>query len=113
MVSEAAAPFDWGEIQSVNVHGVWVMNRVGGLRVMGEVGVHILWSWSLMHQGDPPSYFPLETEVGGFLIPSGNGGGDVVHCLDSLHNPNRDSGQEVGDESGGILDFVVFGANDI
>ena len=64
-VSEAAAPFDWGEIQSVNIHGVWVMNRAGGLRAMGEVGACVLWSRSSVHQGDPPSYLPLETEVGG------------------------------------------------
>ena len=113
MVSEAAAPFNWGEIQSINVHGIWVMNWVGGLRAMGEVGACILWSRSLVHQGDPSSYLPLETEVGSFLIPSGDGGGDVVHCLDSLHNPDGDSSQEVGDESGGILDLIVFGVNDI
>ena len=28
MVTEAMAPFDRGEIQGVDVHGVWVMDRV-------------------------------------------------------------------------------------
>ena len=49
-----------------------------------------------MHQGDLPSYLPLETEVGSFLVPAGDGGGDVVHGLDSLHDPDRDPGREVG-----------------
>ena len=112
-VSEAAASFDWGEIQSINVHGVWIMNWAGGLRAMGEIGVRILWSQPSVHQGDLPSYLPLETEVGGFLIPSCDGGGDVVHRLDSLHNPNGDSGQEVGDESGGVFDLIVFSIDNI
>ena len=112
-VLEAAAPFNWGEVQGINVHGVWIMNRAGGLRAMGEVGAHVLWSQSLVHQGNLPSYLPLETEVGGFLIPSCDGSGDIVHCLDSLHNPDRDSGREVGDESGGIFDFIVFSMDNI
>ena len=45
-----------------------------------------------MHQGDLPSYLPLEMEVGGFLVPAGDGGGDVVHGLDSLHDPDGDPG---------------------
>ena len=64
-----------------------------------------------MHQGDLPSYLPLETEVGSFLIPSSDGGGDVFHSLDLLHDSDRDPSREVRDESGSIFDFVVFGAN--
>ena len=37
-----------------------------------------------MHQGDLLSYLPLETEVGSFLIPTGDGGGDVVHVAHAL-----------------------------
>ena len=51
--------------------------------------------------------------MGGFLIPPSNGGGDVVHSLDSLHNPNQDSGGEIGDKGGGVFDFIVLGMNDI
>ena len=91
-VSEAAAPFDWGEIQSVDVHGVWIVSWVRSLGVMGEVRVCVLWCWPSMHQGDLPSYLPLEMEVGSLLVPAGDGGGDVVHTLDSLHDSNRDSG---------------------
>ena len=66
-----------------------------------------------MHQGDLPSYLPLEMEVGSFLIPTGNSGGDVVHSLDSLHDSDGDSGREIGDEGGSIFDFVVLSVNDI
>ena len=66
-----------------------------------------------MHQGDFSSYLPLETEVDSFLIPSSDGGGDVFHSLDSLHDSDRDPGREVRDESGSIFDFVIFGANNI
>ena len=80
---------------------------------MGEVGVCVLWSWSSVHQGNFSSDLPLETEMGSFFIPADDGGGDVVHSLDLLHNPNRDSSGEVGDECGGIFDFVVLGADDV
>ena len=60
--------------------------------MMSEVGARVLWSQSSVHQGDLPSDLSLELEVGGFLIPSCDGGGDIVHCLDLLHNPDRDSG---------------------
>ena len=58
---------------------------------MGEIRAHVLWSWSLVHQGNFSGYLPLETEVGGFFIPASNSGGDVVHGLDSLHDSDRDS----------------------
>ena len=48
-----------------------------------------------------------------FLIPTGDGGGDVVHSLDPLHNPNWDSSREVGDQGGGVFDFVIFGTDNI
>ena len=66
-----------------------------------------------MHYGNFSGYLPLEMEMGGFLIPPSNGGGDVVHSLDSLHNPNQDSGGEIGDKGGGVFDFIVLGMNDI
>ena len=44
-----------------------------------------------MHQGNLLGYLLLEAEVGGFLVPTDNGGGDIVHGLDSLHDSNWDS----------------------
>ena len=84
-----------------------------GLRAMGEVGACVLWSLSSVHQGNLSGNLPLEMEVSGFLVPAGDGGGDVVHGLDSLHDSDGDSSREVGNEGGGIFNFVVFGANDI
>ena len=112
-VSEAAAPFDWGWVQGINIHGIWIMSWAQGLGAMGEVGVCVLWSLSLVHQSNFLSDLPLETEMGSFFIPADNGGGDVVHSLDSLHNPNRDSSGEVGDECGSIFDFIILGTDDI
>ena len=66
-----------------------------------------------MHQGDPLGYFPLETEVGGFLVPTNDGGGDIVHGLDSLHDSNRDSSREIGDVGGSIFDFIVLDMNNV
>ena len=80
---------------------------------MGEVRAHVLWCQPLMHQGNLLSYLSLETEVGSLLVPAGDGGGDVVHSLDSLHDSNGDSSQEIGDEGGGVFDFVVFSANNV
>ena len=113
VVSEAMAPFDWGEVQGINVHGVWIMTWVCSLRAMGKVRACVLGSWSLMHQSNFLGDFPLETEVGSLFVPAADGGGDVVHGLDPLHNPDRDSCQEVRDKSGGIFDFIVFGTNNI
>ena len=56
---------------------------------------------------------PLETEVGSLFIPADDGGGDVVHSLDSLHNPDWDSCREVRDKSGSVFGFIVFGTNDV
>ena len=111
MVSEAAAPFNWGEVQGINIHSIWVLDWTRSLWAMGESGLWVLWGWSLMHEGNFSSYFPLESEMGGFLIPSSNGGGDVVHGLDLLHNPYWNASQEVGDQSGGIFDFIILGAD--
>ena len=51
-------------------------------------------------------------KVSGFLVPTGDGGGDIVHGLDSLHDPNGDSGWEVGDEGGSVFDVIILGVND-
>ena len=81
--------------------------------MMSEVGVWVLQNWSLMHHSNFVSYLPLETEVGGFLIPTNGGGRDGVHGLDMLHKSYWDPGQEVGNQGGGILGFIEFGLDDI
>ena len=91
VILEAAAPFNWGKVQGVNVHGIWILNQVRGLRVMGEISVWVLWGQSSLHQSDLSGYLSLETEMGSFLIPASDGGGDLVHSLDSFHNLNWDS----------------------
>ena len=35
--------------------------------------------------------------MSGLFIPASDGGGDIVHSLDSLHDPDGDSSQEVRD----------------
>ena len=112
-VSEAAASFYWAEVQGVDIHGVWIMSWACGLRMLGDVGVCVLWSWSLVHQGNLPGNLPLEMEVGSFLVPTGDSGGDVVHSLNSLHDSDGDSGREIGDEGSSVFDFVVLSVNDI
>ena len=89
------------------------MTRACGLRAMGEVRACVLGSWSLVHQSDFSGNLPVETEVGSLFVPADDGGGDVVHSLDLLYNPNWDSCREVRDKSGGIFGFIVFGTNDV
>ena len=64
---------------------------------------------SSVHEGD----LLLETKVGGFFIPEGEGGGYRIHGLDAMHNPGRDSCREVGDQGGGIFQFVIFSMDNI
>ena len=51
--------------------------------------------------------------MGSFLIPASDGGGNGVHGLDMLHNPDRDSSQKVRDQGGGVFGFVILGTDDI
>ena len=44
-----------------------------------------------MDKGDLLSDFLLKTKVGGFVIPASDSGGDHVHGLDMLHDPDQDS----------------------
>ena len=113
VVSEAVASFDWRKIQGINIHGVWIISWAESLGAVGEVRACVLWSQSSIHQGDLPSYLPLEMEVGSFLVPTSNGDGAVVHGLDSLHDSNGDSGQKIRDEGGGVFDFIVLSMDDV
>ena len=42
VVSEAVAPFNWGEVQGIDIHGIWIMSQASGLRMLGKVGVCVL-----------------------------------------------------------------------
>ena len=55
----------------------------------------------------------MEAEVGGFLVPSSDGGGDVIHCLDMLHESDGYYCGKVGDKSGGVFDFIVLGVDNV
>ena len=77
------------------------------------VGVGRLGAISAMCEGDFSGDLLLETEVGGFLIPEGKGGRYCIHGLDVVHDPSGDSCREVGDQSGGVFQFVILGADDI
>ena len=66
-----------------------------------------------MCEGDLSGDLFLETKVGGLFIPEGEGGRYCIHGLDAMHDPSGDSCREVGDQSGGVSQFVILGADDI
>ena len=66
-----------------------------------------------MHEGNLLGNLLLEMEVGGFLIPESEGGRYCVHGLNVVHDPSGDSCREVGDEGGGIFQFVILGVDNI
>ena len=66
-----------------------------------------------MHEGNLSGNLFLETKVGGFLVPEGEGGRYSIHGLDAMHDPSGDSCGEVRDQGGGVFCFIVFGADDV
>ena len=68
---------------------------------------------SLMQKGNLPSYLLLKSEVGSLFIPGSEGGRYSVHSLDMVHNPSGESRRKVGDEGGGIFQFIVLGLNNV
>ena len=76
-----------------------------GARVQTRTLVIVGWlgGVSSVHEGDLLGDLLLETKVGGFFIPEGEGGGYRIHGLDAMHNPGRNSHREVGDQGGGIF----------
>ena len=66
-----------------------------------------------MHVSNLPSNLLLEAEVGGFLVPEGEGGGYSVHGLDAMHDPSGEPGREVRDQGGGVFCFVILSADDV
>ena len=66
-----------------------------------------------MHEGNLMGNLLLEAEVGSFVIPPSNGGGDSVHTLDVIHDPCWDPSLEIRDKSGSILGFIILGMDDI
>ena len=67
----------------------------------------------MMHEGDLSSDFFLETKMGSFLIPEGEGGRYCIHGLDAMHDPSGDPCGEIRDQSGSIFHFIIFGVDDV
>ena len=67
----------------------------------------------MMHESDLSSDLLLKAEVGSFLIPEGEGGRYGIHCLNAMHDPSGDPSGKVGDQSGGVFCFIIFGADDV
>ena len=67
----------------------------------------------MVYEGNLSSDFFLKTEMGGFLVPEGEGGRYGIHGLDAMHNPGGESSGEVRDQGGGIFCFIIFGTDDI
>ena len=66
-----------------------------------------------MHESDLSSDLLLEAEVGGFLVPEGEGGGYGVHGLDAMHDPSGKSSGKVRNQGGGVFCVIIFSADDI
>ena len=113
MVPEATTPFDWREVEDVNIHGVWISRQSWSLGAIGNVSSWGLQSSSSMDQGDLPGDLPLETEMGSFLIPTSDSGGDSVHGLDALHDSYQDPGWVVTDQSCGVFGLIIFSMDNI
>ena len=77
------------------------------------IGVGWLGTVSVVHKGELSSDLFLETKVGGFLIPEGEGGRYCIHGLDAMHDPSGDPCGKLRNQGGGIFHFIVFGADNI
>ena len=77
------------------------------------VGEGWLGAVSVVHEGDLSSDLFLETKVGGFLIPEGEGGRYCIHGLDAMHDPSGDPCREIRDQGGGVFHLIVFSVDDI
>ena len=100
---EAAAPFGGGQVQGVDVHGIWVTRgaRICWLEILiGSRGLRTIPS---MREGNRSSYLFLKAEMGGFLIPNSESGGYCVHGLDMMHYPSGESCRKVGNQGGGVF----------
>ena len=67
----------------------------------------------MMHEGDFAGNLFLETEVGGFFVPEGESGGYHIHSLNAVHDPSGDSCREIGDQGGGVFQFVILGPDNV
>ena len=113
VVSKAATSFNRGQVQGIDVHGMWISGRARGLWVRGVVISGHLGGSSSVHEGDSVSDLLLEAEVGGFVVPPIDGGGDGIHSLNMVHDPCQDSCFEIQDKGGSVLDLVVLGIDNI
>ena len=67
----------------------------------------------MVHEGNLSSDLLLETKVGSFLVPEGEGSWYSIHSLDVMHDPSGDSCGEIRDESGSVFYFIVFGTDNV
>ena len=113
VVAKAMASFDGGEVQCVNIHGVWISRRAGVQWSEGLTGVRHLRAISSMCESDLSGYLFLEMEVGSLFIPRCESGGYSVHGLDMMHYPGGKSCREIGDQSGSVLQLIVLCTDDV
>ena len=111
-ISKATTSFDGGQVKSVDVHGVWI-TRGARIQVKTLVTAGWLGGISSVHEGNLSGDLFLEVEMGGFFVPKSEGGGYHIHGLDVMHNPGRNSYREVGDQCGGIFQFIVLRVDNV
>ena len=91
----------------------WHLDHEGDKSWMGKSGSGWLGGIPSVHKGNLSGNFLLEAEMGGFLIPKGEGGWYGVDGLDAMHNPGRNSHREVGDQCGGVFRFIILSADNV
>ena len=112
-VPEASATFDRGQVQCIDIHGIWVSR---GMRVRWAktlIGAEWLGAISMVHEGDLSSDLLLEMKVGSFFVPEGKDGWYCIHGLDTMHDPSGDPCGEIRDQGGSVFHFIVFGADNV
>ena len=112
-VVKAMASFDGGEVQCVNIHGIWISRRAGVQWSEGLTSVRHLRAISSICESDLSGYLFLETEVGSLFVPHCESGGYGVNGLDTMHYPGGKSCGEIGDQSGSVLQLVVLCVDDV
>ena len=112
-VLKTTASFDGGQVECIDIHGVWVVRRARVRQAKVLVSVGWLGAISMMYEGDFLGNLFLETEVGSFFIPEGEGGGYHIHGLDAVHDPSGDSCGKIGNQGGGVFQFVILGMDNI
>ena len=94
---DATFAFFWGELgdfDSVNDHGVGIMNFRG--RGVGEGMVRLVGGFGVSFS-DVVGSLPLGLESGGLLVPFIDGGGNSIHGHDVVHQCGWNSCRKVSD----------------